>query len=447
MTRLFFEIPAGHIILVFSVIFLLLSTIISLRLGRIYGILLGLLSVYVLFTLASYGELASEFTNQTIELASFVVLVGTCSLLSSLLFFEYLFKRKAFNTRMHWIGNIRAGSKIHSRRTLVFGIISLVLFLGLRHDFDLTWSEERLEGGPLIVVATFLMLLSAPGMISSWFLRKYSQACFLLVINSACIIISGSRAAALTVVGFSAWLSFAFAKSGRDRIRLLCIIGTTAISLHLFLRFLRGISPLDLYNAVSNGTILDLLISSSSSLDISGGEFAISRYFVFAIDSSHSADYGVMTSAFRTILLYVPRIFKFIEKPVDITYSLWAEAYQAGMFSHQDGAAILSESFLSGNFGSVHPTMFGEFFASGQWLSLVASSFICGALCILIDRTLSRLAPAHALLLLGPVVVGMAFVARGNSVIGFGYFAYLYPLVLLSGLIFSRLSRLLGDNI
>lgn len=175
-----------------------------------------------------------------------------------------------------------------------------------------------------------------------------------------------------------------------------------------------------------------MISTSPATSDLSGGELAIAKYFVFAVQTASAEVYGFMTSAIRLLLILVPSsVLTGIGKPIDVTYLLWAEAYSQNLFAEAEGQALLREFFESGLYGSVHPTLFGELFAAGRWPSLIASSGVVGLFCVFIDRSLSSIDPKAAVLVLGPVLVGMWMVARGNSVIGIGYFVYLTILAVL----------------
>jgi len=203
-------------------------------------------------------------------------------------------------------------------------------------------------------------------------------------------------------------------------------LAVVSVAFHVVLRFVRGMAVVDLWATLRSGSFLDIMLNSPATSDLSGGELAIAKYFVFAVQTASAETYGFMTSAIRLLLILVPSsMMTFIEKPIDVTYLLWAEAYSHNLFAEAEGQELLRQFFESGVYGSVHPTLFGEFFATGRWSSLVAGSALVGLSCVLIDRYLSRIDPKVAVLVLGPVLVGMWMVARGNTVIGIGYFVYL----------------------
>jgi hypothetical protein len=248
-------------------------------------------------------------------------------------------------------------------------------------------------------------------------------------LNLVCFVLSGSRAAALGALAFLGWIMLARSKSRWARLRILIAFGVVAILVHVSLRFIRGFGPAELFDIFKEGNVWELFRSSPVEQDISGGENAIAEYFVFATDSAASGTYGFMTSIVRLAMIFIPSSWSPFEKPMDVTYQLWANAFSAGLFEGAQGSTLLQESFLTGVFGSVHATLFGELFAAGRWASLVISSTVVGALCVFVDRCLDRLSNLCSLLVLGPVVVGMLMVGRGNSVIGFGYFVYLTTFV------------------
>jgi hypothetical protein len=171
--------------------------------------------------------------------------------------------------------------------------------------------------------------------------------------------------------------------------------------------------------------LLQDLAASGAADDLSGGEFAIPKYFVFATTVASVDVFGLLTSLVRLALLPIPRIDGLIDKPVDVTYTLWSKGYESGLFDGQAGQSILFDSYVSGSLGSLHPTLFGEFYLAGGIAAVVISSLVAGVVLTGIDRFFRRCRPFTSLLLIGPVLAGFLMVGRGNSVIGFGYFFYI----------------------
>lgn len=397
--------------------------------GRIYAVLFGALAAYGLITLSLLPPLAEEFSPDRVYAATHVYFVGAVFLIGSVTFWESWVLPRRSESRTKWVDRIEADARTHAHWAMLAGVVSMALFLTSRDDLSLSWSETRAEDGFAVVVATFLLLLSFPGIVSAVLSGRRAQAIGLLGLNLICFVLSGSRAAALGALAFLGWIMLARSKSRWARLRILIALGVVALLVHVSLRFVRGFGLAELVDVLKEGNLLELFRSSPAEQDISGGESAIAEYFVFATDSAASGTYGFMTSLVRLALVFVPSSWAPFEKPLDVTYQLWASAFSAGLFDGAQGSALLQESFLTGAFGSVHATLFGELFVAGRWPSLVLSSIVVGAICVFLDRCLDRLSNLCALLVLGPVVVGMLMVGRGNSVIGFGYFVYLTTFV------------------
>lgn len=397
--------------------------------GRIYAVLFGALAIYGLITLSLLPRLAEEFSPNHAYTATHVYFVGSVLLMGSVMFWDSLILPRRSASRAKWVDRVEADANTHARWAMLAGIVSLVLFFTSRDNLDLSWSEARAEDGFAVVVATFLLLLSFPGIVSAVLVGRRVLAVALLGLNLACFVFSGSRAAALGALAFFGWIMLARSKSTWARMRILIALGAVALLVHISLRFIRGFGLVELIDVLRYGNLLELFRLSPAEQDISGGESAVAEYFVFAIDSAASGTYGFMTSLVRLALMFVPSSWAPFEKPMDVTYQLWASAFSAGLFDGAQGSALLQESFLTGAFGSVHATLFGELFVAGRWPSLALSVVVVGGICVFVDRCLDRLSNLCALLVLGPVVVGMFMVARGNSVIGFGYFVYLTTFV------------------
>jgi hypothetical protein len=414
-----------------SAFLLFIASANALNKGRIYSILLGALSMYVLLTLVSYFELATEFSRSALHLTAQVALIGTIVLVGTFKFCEIIFVRPYFNGRQHWNSNFVISASLHSKLAVWAGIISLILFATARNSLYLTWSEARSDADLRVVIATFLLFLSFSGVVSAAMTGNFIRMVLLAAINFSAFVLSGSRASVLTAFAFLGWIVLMQTHALRKKILILFFLMMLAFSAHVFLRFIRGLNPLDLIYAIRDGDLLQLLLSSSATDDFSGGEASIPKFFVLAVTSAGYEIYGFMTSVTRTLLMFVPSSIGVIEKPMDVTYRLWAEGYLSGYFNNFEGKALMRESFISGSFGSLHPTLFGEFFLAGRWLSLIVSTIFAGIICFCIDRSLARLSAVSSLFMLGPTAVGMLMLARGNSVIGFGYFVYLVLFVMI----------------
>lgn len=426
--RSYLEWPA--LLLAAAVVLLVTHAWLSLRRERVYAILPGALALYGATILAQVPDLAADFSVSAVQVAALVFAAGSVCLVISILLVESLLGSR----RSVQVWNVRLveGAQAHANWSVAFGVASLTLFFIGNRSFEVTWSEARGGDGLVSAAATFLLLLSFPGIVAAWRAWRPVTAFVLAVIDGVGFLLSGSRAAVLGALAYLAWGYVLAHKSAARRLLRIVGLAAVAVAFHVLLRFARGMTVVDLWAAIRSGGLLEMISTSPATSDLSGGELAIAKYFVFAVQTASAEVYGFMTSAIRLLLILVPSsVLTGIGKPIDVTYLLWAEAYSQNLFAEAEGQALLREFFESGLYGSVHPTLFGELFAAGLWPSLIASSGVVGLFCVFIDRSLSSIDPKAAVLVLGPVLVGMWMVARGNSVIGIGYFVYLTILAVL----------------
>jgi len=388
--------------------------------------------------LAGYGVvllkmvlLDTHESSASIDEACLLYSIGAAVLLGSIFVAESLVPRRGLSGWSTWRSRFAEFEEPHAHWAGWAGISSLGLLLASRWgNLDLSWSEARSEFGFLVTLAIMLMLVAASGVVTAYRQRKWWFVVAGALAMAVGFVVVGSRAAILTGVAFFVWLSLAEAAGLNGRVRTLLVVGVAAFAVHVGLRFVRSFGLVGLVAALSDGNLIDLFSSSSIAEDISGGEGDIADYLIFAVHSARVHDYGWLTSVVRVLLLWVPSSYLGLPKPMDVTYQLWAEGFSAGLFDEKEGMAVLQQSYMSGLYGSLHPTLFGEVFLAGLWTSLFLSTVFVGIVCVFIDRMLERVNGLCSVLVLGPVLVGMLMIARGNSVIGFGYFFYIAGLVL-----------------
>lgn len=429
-----------EIIFFIATLALLVSTMQAMRNWKLYSFMFVFLAFYGATCMSATSKLATEFSYEAIIHSSLVFLVGTLTLLISIGVIELMLPHKK-NAALIWKQKIQSVSSIHTKIALILILISLSILLISRNDLSQNWSEARSSSGILDVIATFLFLLACPGIASGLYKKKLSITLCLVIGCIIVFIFIGSRAAILGAFAYGVWASLVRARSRLQQFRFIVIFAFLGLLAHISLRYIRGIGIVNLFQAVTSGQLLQLFFSSDVSQDISGGEAAISKYLVFATNYESLSDYGFMTSVRRVMFFFVPRLDWFPIKPQDVTYTLWSDGFLAGLFNGSDGYEILQESLITGNLGSLHPTLFGELFLSGSWISLVYSLVIYAFLAVFIDRSILLMSPLNSLFICGPVLVGFMMVARGNSVIGFGYFLYLATIVLVSTFIIRQSSK------
>ena len=407
-----------------------------LRQRRVYSTLLITLSFLgALFSL-SYSDLEVSDIEAT-QRAALVFIVGTVVLLLSFLTLEVLLHRILRRSSERWALCFQHNIRQHMLYSGCYLIIGALLYLIFRPDYSSDWEKLRGDNANiLLIIAPFFMFLGFPSVVSALQTNRllFVVALFMLLLV---FMLSGSRAGALTALAFYAWSWLSFS---RDRllsfkmITRLILLGLTTLLIHATLRGLRSFSPEELLSIITSAdfnSLISALLLATGDAGLAGSESTIPGYLVFAVRSAYENDYGFITSITRTLTLFLPSAI-FPDKPIDVTYVLWSEAFSNGLFDDSPYYYLLYKDYIGGIMGSLHPTLFGELFLSGQWFGLCLGVTFFAGVCVIIDIFLLRLRPVSALLLVGPSIIGMAMIARGNSVIGVGYFVYLLPIVWLT---------------
>lgn len=415
------------------------------RRALVTSFLLGLLAVYGVSFLLSYPKLTQHYEAMLLESATHVYFFGSLVLnLLILLLFKLAAPRLRF-ARQVWSWRFEHCLNDHLLPAALALIASLALFLIFRNDLSLTGMQSRGENGIFIALATFLCFLAFPGLVTAFAKSKLAflgYAAGVLVVFS----LSGSRAAVLTTIAFWLWRRNV-GEHQRWRYGTVMLVLGAALMIHFLLRLIRGISPAALLEALLAGDISVLTERMSGpfgELDLSGGESSISSYFVFAVQAGGGEVYGFLTSAVRVLLLFVPGSLAPFSKPEDVTYNLWVDALSRGRFDASAYYQAMNEAFIQGAYGSLHPILYGELFLSGRWPGLLIGLIFVSVICLVIEVALISMSHRASLYLIAPTAVGMLMVARGNSVIGFGYFFYLYVLVQVTGFLNSSIRKTLG---
>lgn len=425
----------GVSLFVAAALVLLLMAVVGVIRQQVSSIAFAALSGYAWVAALTVDSLVDQFGVEGYFLGALVYVIGSVSLALS----TWLFATRATARRLAMPEWGETDFTLYSRFALVLGASCLVLLVLSRDDLLVNWSEARSESGPLTVLAAFFLLLACPGIVAAWLAKRPLAAIVLFALCATSFVLLGSRAALLCALVFALWIMLVRARGIAPKLRVLALAAIAGFAVHVLLRQVRGLGIGGLLQALDEGNLLATLFSADVNADLSGGELAIPKYFLFSTRVSSVDDFGFMSSIQRVLLLPVPRIEGWFDKPVDVTYLLWEKAYEAGLFSDAEGQATLLDSYLSGSLGSLHPTLFGEYFLAGGWISLLLSTTFLGATFSIIDETMRRMNRLTSLALCGPLLVGYLFVARGNSVIGLGYFFYL-------GIIFSVMQLLANQG-
>lgn len=430
----------------FGLIFFMISTLIlfatslaGLYRQRLWSVIFLGLTGYSAILLFNSSELIFEFGAETYDGASTIYLYGSIALAISVLGWDTLINgSKRIPTT--WS---KEELEQHSRLCLVFALLSLLLLRADLPDLGINWAEARLESGRLTVLAAFFFILASPGITSAFYTRRYLLGFLLLGICGLLVVLMGSRAALLGALMLGFWLLVRSEISVTRRLQIAIFFVAVGFALHTLLRELRGLGLEGLLQAYQEGTLTAALSGNGAPVDVSGGELAISKYFIYATTIAGDPTFGFMTSISRMVLIFIPRIGGiFDDKPVDVVYLFWQRAYEDGLFVNQEGQDLLRELYLNGPSGSLHGTLFGEYYLTGGITSLILSCFLLGLGVSCIDKLMSKLDNFSSLFLCGPVLIGFVFAARGNSVTGFGYFAYLLVIILAIQFLLRRLDFL-----
>jgi len=210
---------------------------------------------------------------------------------------------------------------------------------------------------------------------------------------------------------------------------VIAALAAGALLLHVTTRFLRGFGLAGVISllrgeSLSGTELLDILAAT----DFSGGEAAIYRYFVFVVADTAASEIHSLTSVARWLMLYVPSGLVPGLKPSDVTYELWWHGFNAGIFDHFESFPQVLQVISAGGGGSLHPLLWGEIWVNGGMVVWpIVFAVLIGLICT-IEIAYSRMPPMMYVLSAPATIVGYLMIARGNSVIGIGYFAYIVPM-------------------
>jgi hypothetical protein len=410
-----------------SAVILIVIASLWLRRRQPSALLFGALALYAVAGCLKQRELSIEYGTEAYARSGEIFLAGTLFLVLCM----DLARRAFAINRSESSGLIwnQANYLRHSKNGLVLAVLGVFLFVLDRPDLSVSWNAARLTNSQLSVLASLFLLIAMPACISVLRTGRTILILSLFTTCSVAFVFSGSRALVLSGFLLAAWMLIHRVRNPLAQIATVALVVPIAFAVHDLLRFFRSLGPDGIAVALHNGSLISQISGSVLSTDNSGGEIAISRYFVYSTTVSSDHEFGVLTSLRRLLTLLVPRIPGIIDKPTDVTYRLWDHALIAGMFDNIDGSTFMHNAYQEGVGGSLHPTLFGEMFLTGGWWSLFVSVGLLSVIVTGIDRYLMTAAPIMGLMLIGPTLAGYVFVARGNSVVGIGYFVYLFVLL------------------
>jgi hypothetical protein len=408
---------------------------------RLYAAFLAGLLLYQVLSLASIGYFLEEFGADVLIHGELVILSGTLMILISIEFFETLIGVTNRGEPNKCISDVIADP---GRYLVIAGSSFLFLLIVMTSRgsvfLDSNWEELRPGLGFLDSVATLLQFIAFPVVWILFRLGRRHIALFSLVLALAVFAAYGSRAALLTI---PATIGLDYYYRGLLFDRRYMVFGSAfvvllVIVLHVGGRIIRGLG-LGGVVSIAQGDFSSIvsLLEDPEQIDWSGGESSIMYYFLFVIREGSIQGIEHLSSVLRWLTMYLPRALAPDLKPIDATYSLWVYAANAGVFDGKDTLDKILDIVRQGDMGSLHALFWGEAWMNGGVSALVTMCVLLGC-CLVIIEYIYSLLPATVVALIAPAtVIGYLMVARGNSVIGLGYIAYLLPFALVGYLCLS----------
>jgi hypothetical protein len=306
----------------------------------------------------------------------------------------------------------------------------LVLSGGGLSRLELNWSEARSATGYLEVPANLMAFGAFPAVWMALRQRHFGWVITFGVLAFVFFETSGSRALLISIGG-AAFLDLMTSRSRlRKRIGVLILLSFLSLAAHTTARWMRGFGPAFMYNELFSGHLMEDL-GSNVQIDYTGGEAGPLGSYYYALHMNpNEPPYGRATTWVRVALLYVPKEI-FPEKPLDLTYQVWADQLVSGYMNADPMVEILAEKLSRGEPGSDHMLLWGDGFLNFGFLGFVIYPVAIGIFAVFLERAIGRLSRL-GLITIGPIaVLFYVWLARGNVVIGFGYLAYIVPFMLL----------------
>jgi hypothetical protein len=414
----------------------------GLKKRRVYSALWGALFLFHLVAFPHLWLLLDEFGFDTLFLGQGLMLIGNTLLFFSCIGFDICMLKgvASYGTVRDWLINPNASK----RRYLVlmlflsFVIIAIQFRSGIER-IAIGWEEAR-DSSSMVNSFTASIFDSIAIMFcfilfpSVWVTIR-SRLFYLGFLLSLCCLaifqIIGSRAVLLTIMA-TVYTELLLADlTQKKKISILLILSLIGFGLHTISRTTRGSGLLGIFQIILYGDLTEY-IGDIGSIDLSGGESNIYRYYNYVIDKGyHYYPYDAWITIKRLLLLYVPTTLIPEIKPQDITYRLYSDAFFDGIFSEFISYSRLSFLLESGQTGSLHPTLWGDGYANGGLVGIFIYPIWIGFILVLIEKYICKLAPDRIFMIIPLTIAGYLMIARGNIVIGFGYLGYIIPLAML----------------
>lgn len=418
-----------------NAVVLLLGFFVGVRKKRLYSVVWGALLVFHVTSLNISGSLFGEFTYDTLLRGQLLMLIANCLLLSSFATFDSMFLRTITNFEgvQAWLTN----PSLSKRRYLTLMVLLSIAIIGLLlrdglGRLSIGWEEARESTGVIDSMAILLSFIVFPSVWVAFRTKRYLLSLLLGMLCLSIFQIIGSRAALLTLLAAVYAELLLTGQPLRKKIGVLLAVGMLGFTLHALSRATRGLGFEGVLAILTGGNLLEWIKVLWSQIDLSGGESNIYHFYNYVIDKSYEGDgYRAWVTLKRLVLIYVPTWSLPDIKPVDITYKLYADAFADGLFNETPYFTGIADLMDAGQSGSIHPTIWGDAYVNGGMAGILVYPVLFGFVLVLIEKCVRRLTPVGLFMLAPLTIVGYAFVARGNVVIGFGYLAYIIPMALL----------------
>lgn len=400
---------------------------------RIYSVLWGALFLFHMASLSKFEFLLGEFSFNTFFLGQGLMLVSNSLLLATCILFDSILLRGflSFENVRSWLITPHPSKR---RYLILIGVVSLaIIAFQLRDGMErvfIGWEEAR---GSVNIVDSFAILLSFIVFPCVWVAFRSKLYFLTLLLGLLCLsifLIIGSRAVLLTLLA-AAYIELLLADlTLRKKLSIIVLMGLLGFGLHTLSRLTRGPGLVGIVNIIMNGE-LTAKMGGFESIDLSGGESNIYRYYNYVIDRNYDHyPYHAWITVKRLVLLYLPTGWVPDIKPIDITYQLYSDAFADGIFNQNIYYNRMKALAEAGQTGSIHPTLWGDAYANGGIAGIVIYPFFLGLILVMMDRYTRKLSPVGIFMIVPLTIVGYLMIARGNVVIGFGYWGYIIPMAI-----------------
>lgn len=412
-----------------SALVLLPSILYSISKSRYYSVLLIALFYYML----SVNEVAIEAAYGTQVLYAGMLFLFACNVIFCL--FLYLlggwmlpsagsYRRLIFDEQ-NW-------SRLFF---LALGLFATIFVIKARNGLDflmLNWTEQRSEGLTLLDGLSNILGLLAFSL-APLFFKSRIKFLFLVLCCIGVFMVTGSRAMLFCLGGYFYYELFLSDGISFGR-RLWVLVGgaVAALSMHVLSRALRGIG-LNAVLTLDFSTLFETINGAVDTGGMFGGEDNIMKYYFYVVHKyleGWSTD--LLPTLHRALLILMPRELGEIPlKPVDLTYQIWIEALNDGLFNDNIWLKELIANANGGTPGSLHFLIWGDGLLNLGWFGVLIYPLLFAFLLTVFESVLQRAPAAMTAMLLGVGFPALLMIARGNIVIGLGYIIYPLPIIYL----------------